>query len=40
MNLHQIADMSRTSLIFYSGIEGIGGLEMETYGDENVGCNF
>ena len=27
---------SRTSFIFYLGIDGLGGLEMETDEDENV----
>ncbi len=27
---------SRTSFIFYAGVEGMGGLELETDEDENV----
>ena len=28
--------LSRTSVIFYAGLEGMGAMEMETDGDENV----
>lgn len=30
---------SRTSFVFYLGLEGFGGLEMETDEDENVSCS-
>ena len=30
---------SRTSFIFYAGLEGMGGLELETDEDENVHDN-
>lgn len=31
---------SRTSFIFYAGLEGMGGLELETDEDENVRDNL
>ncbi len=30
---------SRTSFVFYAGLEGLGGLELETDEDENVRNN-
>lgn len=36
------AFLSRTSFIFYFGVDGLGGLEMDTDEDENVSlpCYF